>query len=289
MMSPPPFSDFVTPEGVRIPRVGYGTYPLLDEAARHVYEAIGAGVRLIDTASAYNNHAAVGRGIRQAVEHGVVTRNDLVVVTKVAGADYGEAETRAVLERQEAELGLQVDICLLHEPRWDDPPALLAAWTALLNAQQTIGRPTSVGVSNLRTNDMQFLIDATGVVPAVHQLEIHPKKPQRDVIQLHENHGIITQAWGPLGAGFAVSKAQRKREEPPRLLDDPTVNEIAATHQATPAQVLLAWSFHQGFAAMTHTTRQEHLTQNLSAQALQLQQAELCRLSSLSGFATAGR
>ncbi|MER1939242.1 aldo/keto reductase [Castellaniella sp. FW104-16D08] len=229
-------------DGRRTPQLGFGTWQLSRaEAAPAVEAAIAAGYRSIDTAAAYGNEVEVGLGIAKSG----IAREELFVATKVWNNRHGHDLTKAACEESLDRLRLDyVDLYLIH---WPTPKQqrYVEAWEALIQLHDE-GRAKSIGVCNFQTRHLQRLLDATGVLPTVNQIELHPHFQQAELRAYHALHGIQTEAWSPLGRGQA--------------LQDPVIREIAHTHQATPAQVVLRWHIQMGHMVIpksAHTARIE--------------------------------
>ena len=211
-----------------IPVIGLGVGELSDsETEQSVSAALEAGYRLIDTASAYGNEEAVGRAIAASG----VPRDELFVTTKLATEDQGfqaaQDACRASLER----LGLDyVDLYLIHWPA-GDPGKYVDSWGGLMKRRQD-GFIKSIGVSNFHAEHLSNVIDLSFVTPAINQIELHPLLNQAELRAVNAEHGIVTEAYGPLGVG--------------KLLENPTVSSVAQAHGKTPAQVLIRWSIQLG-------------------------------------------
>ncbi|MBK0420952.1 aldo/keto reductase [Leucobacter sp. CSA2] len=231
-------------DGTSIPQLGLGTYLVAPEdTERVVAEALEAGYRHIDTAMIYGNEAEVGAAIRNSG----IPREELFVTTKLWNSD----QTRAVEAFEESleKLGLEyVDLYLIHWPQAMFGEAL-EAWKGLIEIQKS-GRAKSIGVSNFEIEDLQQIIDETGVVPAVNQIELHPLHQRPELTAFCRDNGIAIEAWGPL--------AQGKSD----LLERPEVLAAAEAHGKSPAQVLLRWHVQQGRIIFPKTTRRERLVEN---------------------------
>jgi 2,5-diketo-D-gluconate reductase A len=228
-----------------MPVLGVGVAELSDdETERAVTAALELGCRLIDTASAYGNEAAVGRAIAASG----IPRAELFVTTKLATADQGfqlsQAACRASVER----LGLDyVDLYLIHWPA----PALgnyVDAWGGLIQCRGD-GLARSIGVSNFTEENLEMAIDLTFCTPAVNQIELHPLLNQDDLRKTNAQHNIVTQSYTPLVLG--------------RLMDNPTITSVAAEYSRTPAQVLLRWNLQLGNAVVFRSASAEHTAGNL--------------------------
>jgi 2,5-diketo-D-gluconate reductase A len=228
-----------------VPVLGLGVAELSDdETERAVSAALELGCRLIDTAAAYGNEAAVGRAIAASG----IPRAELFVTTKLATADQGfelaQQACRASLDR----LGLEyVDLYLIHWPA----PALgnyVDAWGGLIQCRGD-GLARSIGVSNFTEENLEMAIDLTFCTPAVNQIELHPLLNQDDLRKTNAQHNIVTQSYTPLVLG--------------RLMDNPTVTSVAAEYGRTPAQVLLRWNLQLGNAVVFRSASAEHTAGNL--------------------------
>ena len=249
-------------DGHRLPRIGLGTLRL-EDADTAVARALGLGYRLIDTAASYGTEAQVGRGIRQSG----VPREDIVVTTKLRGSGHGYDETIAALAESLAELDLEyVDYYLIHWPlpRVDK---YVDSWRAMIHLRSE-GLVRSIGVANFTEQYLTRLVEETGVVPAVNQIELHPYFPQEAMRGVHERLGIVTEAWTPLGKG---------RD----LLDEPAVREIADAHGILPAQAVLGWHRGLGVVPIPKAARVEHQRENLESVSVELDTSEMARLSTM--------
>ena len=220
--------DITLNDGNRMPQLGFGVFLVPeDETAQAVGSALQTGYRLIDTAAAYNNEV----GVRNAVETSGLNRGDVFITTKLQNSDHGRHNVPRAYEESLDKLGGgYIDLYLIHWPVPHDGRTV-ETWEGLVELQRE-ERVRSIGVSNFRVEDLERIIDATGVVPAVNQIELHPRLQQLELRRFHEEHGIATEAWSPLG------KAQ--------FLDEPTIERIASAHGRTPAQVVLRWHIQLG-------------------------------------------
>ncbi len=257
--------------GHAMPLIGLGTWPLNDDgAAAAVSLAIGQGYRLIDTAARYGNEAGVGRGIAA----GGVARDELFVTTKLRGRDHGYDETRAALLRSLELLALDyVELFLIHWPlpRIDK---YVESYRAILDLVGE-GLVRSAGVSNFKAHHLQRLIDETGVIPAIDQIQLSPALPRRAVRNYLAAQGIATQAWSPLGVPEGVPGAA-------------IVAELAAKYGRTPAQIILRWHVQQGIGAIPKSADPGRQRENASVFDFALTGEEIAALATLDrGEATA--
>jgi 2,5-diketo-D-gluconate reductase A len=250
--------------GVEMPQLGFGVFLVpADEVVEPVRAALDAGYRLIDTAKLYGNEEGVGRAIRESG----LPRDDVFVTTKVWNSDHGYDTTLRAFDESQKLLGLDVvDLYLIH---WPTPKRNLfvETWKAL-ETLYADGRVRAIGVSNFNVPHLQRLLDETTVVPAVNQIELHPGFPQEELRAFHAQHDIVTESWSPLGRGHG-------------LLDNPAVTSIAATHDRTPAQVVLRWHLQLGCAVIPKSTHAERIAENFDVFDLELTDADMATLSAI--------
>lgn len=231
-------------DGSTIPQLGVGTYKVPAEVtADLVGGAIAAGYRHIDTAALYGNEAEVGEGLRASG----VARDEVFVTTKVWNDDQGFDQTLRAFDASAEKLGLErVDLYLIH---WPIPSAdrYVDTWRALLRLQQE-GRATSIGVSNFSVPHLERLRDETGVLPAVNQVELHPRFPQNELVAWQAAHGIVTEAWAPLARGG--------------LLDEPVLARIAEKYGKTPAQVVIRWHLDRDLVVFPKSVSLDRIREN---------------------------
>ncbi|UQN28541.1 aldo/keto reductase [Brachybacterium kimchii] len=251
-------------DGNTIPQLGYGVWQVEDEVAADVVgQALEAGYRHIDTAKAYDNEEGVGRALRASG----LPREDVFVTTKLWNDDHDYDRAIAALDASLERLGLEyVDLYLIH---WAKPKQgkHVEAWKALVELQKR-GKARSIGVSNFPVAQLEEIIEATGVTPVIHQIELHPDFAQEELRAFGREHGILTEAWSPLGQGG-------------ELLQDPVITGIAAAHGATAAQVVIAWHLAIGNIVIPKSVTPERIVSNLAAAELELTDEDLERLATL--------
>lgn len=251
-------------DGTHLPDIGFGTYPLRGDAGTDaVLSALDLGYRLLDTAVNYGNEDAVGRAIARTD----VPRAEVVVTTKVPGRDHGYDETLVSFDRSSAALGLAtVDLYLIH---WPNPSVgrYVDAFRAMVRLQEE-GRVRSVGVSNFTPEFLMRVADATGVMPAVNQVELHPFFPQEELRAFHAEHGIVTEAWSPLGKAAPVKEAA------------PVVT-AATEHGVTPAQVILRWHRQLGSVPLPKSADPGRQRENLDVEGFTLTDDEVAAITAL--------
>ncbi|MFD5794861.1 aldo/keto reductase [Streptomyces diastatochromogenes] len=261
--------------GVQLPALGLGVFQTPpDETVAAVRAALDLGYRHIDTAAAYGNEREVGRAIRDSG----VPREDIFVETKIWISDYGYDETLHGFDKSAAKLGVdQIDLLILHQALPSDFDKTLAAYRALEKLLAD-GKVRAIGVSNFMVDHLTALLDATSVVPAVNQLEIHPYFQQRDVLDFDNDHGILNQAWSPIGG---ITCYPGYGEDRRSVLQDPAVTAIAAAHGKSPAQVLLRWGIQQGRSVIPKSTKRHRIAENIDVFDFELTPDELKALDAL--------
>ncbi len=249
---------------VEMPQLGFGVFRISPEqASTCVRTALQAGYRLVDTAASYGNEAAVG----EALASSGVRREDVFVTTKVWNADHGYDNTLRAFETSRSLLGLDyLDLYLIH---WPMPARdmYLDTWRALERLYAD-GLARAIGVSNFAQRHLNRLLAAANVVPAVNQVEMHPGFPQEALRDFNREHGIITQAWSPLGQGKG-------------LLAHPVVLEVAERNGRTPAQVVLRWHIQAGVAAIPKSVAPQRIRENLAIFDFALTAADMAALSAV--------
>lgn len=262
--------------GMSIPALGFGVFQSApEETTAAVEQALNAGYRHIDTAAGYGNEREVGEAIRRSG----IERNDIVIETKVWVSDYGYDETLHSFEKSATKLGVaQIDLLILHQPMPQHFERTVQAYRAL-EQLLTDGRVRAIGVSNFMPNHLAALREQTEVVPAVNQVELHPYFTQPNVQRANAEHGILTQAWSPIGGiTFYPGWGDDTRRS---VLYDETIGRIAEAHGKTPAQVMLRWHIQEGRSAIPKSTNPERITQNIDVFDFELATDELSDIDAL--------
>ncbi len=251
------------PDGHIMPQLGYGLWTVPPgDTARLVADAIAAGYRSIDTAAAYRNESGVGAALRD----GSVGRDEIFVTTKLFNTEHGFDKTLAAFDRSIEALGLDhVDLYLIH---WPVPMHGLAveSWRAMIRLQAE-GRVRSIGVSNFRAEDLERIIDDTGVKPVLNQIELHPRFQQVELRGWLDENDIRTESWSPLGQA--------------RILDDPTIARIARKHDRSPAQIVIRWHLDQGIITIPRATSRPHMVDNLAVGGFALDDDDMTAIAGL--------
>ncbi|MFF4837739.1 aldo/keto reductase [Streptomyces sp. NPDC001315] len=258
-----------------MPILGLGVFQSSPEdTANAVAAALETGYRHIDTAAAYLNERQVGEGLRRSG----LDRSEVFLETKVWISDYGHDETLRAFDKATGKLGVdQLDLLILHQPAPDRFDATVAAYTALEKLLAD-GRVRAIGVSNFMPHHLATLMQRTSVVPAVNQIELHPYFSQPAVQQADAEHGILTQAWSPIGGiTFYPGWGEQRRS----VLEDPAVTTLAQAYGKTPAQVLLRWHLQQGRSAIPKSTNPKRIAENFDVFDFALTDAELATLDTL--------
>jgi 2,5-diketo-D-gluconate reductase A len=232
--------------GVRMPLLGFGVFQIPDaeECERSVYDALRTGYRLIDTAAAYGNEAAVGKAIRRAG----VPRDELFITTKLWIQDAGEGRTKRAFERSLERLQLDyLDLYLIHQPFGD----VYGAWRDMEELYRD-GRTRAIGVSNFQPDRVMDLIIHNDVVPAVNQIETHPFNQQIETQKFLQDNQVQIESWGPFAEGRN------------NIFENEVLHSIAGKYQKTVAQVILRWLTQRGVVAIPKSVRQERIVENFN-------------------------
>lgn len=259
--------------GVVMPALGFGVFQTPPETtASSVAEALRVGYRLIDTAASYSNEREVGEGIRRSG----VDRSEVFVETKIWISDYGYDQTLHAFDKSAGKLGVeQIDLLLLHQPLPTAFERTVGAYTALEELLAD-GRVRAIGVSNFMPDMLDRLLERTSVVPAVNQVEVHPYFSQPDVQAANTEHGILTQAWSPMG-GITSYRGDASRS----TFHDPVIGEIADAHGKTPAQVMLRWHLQEGRSAIPKSVNPGRIAANFDVFGFELSADQLAAIDGL--------
>ncbi|ULE33165.1 aldo/keto reductase [Mycobacterium sp. IDR2000157661] len=249
-----------------IPQVGLGVWQTPpEETERAVATALSAGYRHIDTAAAYGNEREVGAALRNAADSSLA-RDEVYITTKLWNADQGYDSTLTAFDKSMQRLGLErLDLYLIH---WPMPATnkFIETFKAFAHLRDQ-GRIRSIGVSNFEPEHLRMVVDATGIVPSVNQIELHPLLQQEELREVHAQLGIATEAWSPLGQGS--------------LLSNDTVTSVADAHGKTPAQVLIRWHIQLGNIVIPKSVTPERIVSNFDVFDFELSEQDMASVSSL--------
>jgi 2,5-diketo-D-gluconate reductase A len=254
--------SLVMNNGLEIPQLGFGVFLVPpEETSNAVAEALNTGYRLIDTAQGYRNEEGVGSAIAESD----VSRDELFITTKLTNSKHGYDSAMTAFDDSMKKLGLDVlDLFLIHWPlpMFDQYVETWRAFERLL----ADGRVRSIGVSNFEIAHLQRLLAETDVTPAVNQVELHPEFPQEELRAFHEEHGILTESWGPLGQGKG-------------LLENPSIVEVARRKDRTPAQVVLRWHVQLGCVVIPKSVHSDRIRENIQVFDFELDDADMADIS----------
>jgi 2,5-diketo-D-gluconate reductase A len=266
-------SSFALNNGVEMPALGFGVFQTPPEQTiEAVRTALATGYGHIDTAAAYGNERQVGEAIRRSG----LDRSEVFVETKVWITDYGYDQTLHAFDKSAGKLGIdQIDLLILHQALPSEFDLTIDAYRAL-EALLADGRVRAIGVSNFMPDHLTQLMAATSVVPAVNQIEVHPYFRQTELLAVDAEHGILSQAWSPIG-GITFYRHGSSGS----TLQDGTLQEIAAAHGRTPAQVMLRWHLQQGRQAIPKSVTPSRIAENFDVFDFELTSDQLAAIDAL--------
>lgn len=231
-------------DGRSIPQLGFGVWQTPNDVAIEAVEtALKTGYRHIDTAAVYRNESGVGEGLRVSG----VPREEIFLTTKVWNDDQGFDETLRAMDASLSRLGTDyVDLYLIHWPS-AYRGKFIDTWKALIRLREE-GKAKSIGVSNFEGDYLEQIIAATGVTPALNQIQLHPRFQQKAMRAKHDELGIATESWSPLGQGT--------------LLEDARIADIAARHGKSAAHVIIRWHLEMGFIVIPKSATPSRIVEN---------------------------
>ena len=262
---------FTLNNGVTLPQIGFGVYQTPpEETMVAVQAALEVGYRHIDTAAAYGNEKGVGEALRRSG----FDRSDVFVETKVWVTDYGYDQTLHAFEKASAKLGLeQIDLLILHQANPTEFDKTIASYKAL-ETLLADGKLRAIGVSNFLPVRLERLLNETEVVPTVNQIEVHPYTQQRELQDFNRAHGILTQAWSPIGGLRTYSNGDTP-------LTNPTIVAIGEAHGKSPAQVMLRWHIQEGRQVIPKSVKPARIAENFDVFDFELSREELVAIDAL--------
>jgi len=257
--------DVTLHNGVQIPQLGFGVFQVPpDETAQVVRTALEAGYRSIDTARAYGNEAGVGEAVRSSG----IPREELFLATKLWNTHQGYDAALQAFDKSLSDLGVDyLDLYLIH---WPVPSAdqYVETWTAFEKLAAD-GRVRAVGVSNFTEVHLQRLLDETGTVPVLNQVELHPNFPQAALRAFHARHGIVTEAWSPLAQGG--------------LLQEKSLVALGEKYGKAPAQVILRWHLQLGNIVIPKSVTPERIRSNIDVFDFELTDDDIATIDGMAG------
>jgi 2,5-diketo-D-gluconate reductase A len=261
-------------DGTTIPQIGFGTLNVppdrqptranTEKTAHVVGLALGLGYRHIDTAQSYGNE----RGVGAAIAASGIPREELYITSKLGNGNHRPDDVRRSFDETLEKLGLeQLDLFLIHWPL----PTLydgdyVSTWKAIVQLVAD-GQLRSAGVSNFQPDHLDRIIGETGIVPVVNQIEVHPYFTNAAAREASSRHGIVVEAWSPIGQGV--------------VLHDPAIGRIAAARNKTVAQVTLRWHIQHGHIIFPKSMHRERMQENLDIFDFELSDEEMASLDGL--------
>lgn len=256
--------EYTLNDGLVLPQIGLGTYKLTGDAGvASLVSGLQAGYRLLDSAHRYENEVEVGRAVRFSG----IPREDIIVTTKLPGDAHGFDEAMMAFDTSCRLLEMDVvDLYLIH---WPNPSLgrYVDAWQAMVELRDE-GRIRSVGVCNFTPEFLDRLVDVTGVVPSVNQVELHPYFPQAELRRVHAERGIRTESWSPLARGG-------------ELFAEPAVVNAAEAHGVSPSQVVLRWHVQLGTIPLPKSADPARQRENLDIFGFELDETQMAAISGL--------
>ena len=259
--------DVTLNSGYTMPVIGLGTWTLSDDQAEaSVYAALKTGIRLIDTARYYGNETGVGRGIRRAIDDGIVTREEIFITSKIMPGDYDHAALG--IDHSLRDLGLDyIDLMLIHQPGWNDK----AVYRAMEQAVRD-GKVRSIGISNYYTPEaVEEVLSFAEIMPAVIQNENHLYYQNKALQEYVQQYGIVVESWYPFG-GRGHTREHFTNE---------TIVRIAGAHGKTPAQIILRWQIQDGYIAIPGSSNPDHIAENYDIFDFELSNQEMMEIRDL--------
>jgi 2,5-diketo-D-gluconate reductase A len=258
-------SNVVLNNETTIPQLGFGVFQIPpDQTAQITGTALEVGYRHIDTAQMYQNEAGVG----EAIKASGIARDELYITSKLNNTFHEPDAARRAFDETLERLGLdRIDLFLIHWPLPTQYGGDYVSTWRTLNEFVADGRATSVGVSNFQPAHLDRIIEETGLVPAVNQIEVHPYFTNEAARAASIRHGVEVEAWSPIAQG--------------KVLDDAVIGEIAAAHGKTPSQVTLRWHVERGDIVFPKSMREERMRENFDIFDFTLTPEEVAAISAL--------
>ncbi|MEE0420224.1 MAG: aldo/keto reductase [Lachnospiraceae bacterium] len=261
--------DFKLLNGVTIPKIGFGTYKSVEgEDKETILRALRCGYRHLDTAAFYGNEEILGKSLRESG----IPRDELFITSKIWRDDLGYDRARKSFEDSLQRLGTDyLDLCLIHWPKsgpgdeeWRKKDR--ETWKAL-EELYLAGRVRAIGVSNFLPHHLLNLMESASVVPMVDQLEFHPGYIQKAAVDFCQKHGILVEAWSPIGRG--------------RVLEEPLLLELARSYGKTPAQICLRFALQCNVLPLPKSSSEERMRENMKVFDFTISQEDIYRIMTL--------
>ncbi len=260
--------------GVGIPEIGLGTWQTPDDetAVKAVAHAIGCGYRHIDAAAVYANEKSVGKGIRRGLENAGLRREELFVTSKVWNSERGYDKTLRAFEKSASDLGLDyLDLYLIHWPanarQFTDWQAINAETWRAMEELYRAGRIRSIGVSNFLPHHLDALMQSAEVIPMVNQIEFHPGFMQQETVEFCRRHGILAEAWSPLGTG--------------RMLDNALLKNIAGKYGVSVAQLCVRWALQNHVLPLPKSVNPLRIEENRNIEGFAISAADMAVINAM--------
>ncbi|MBR4669121.1 MAG: aldo/keto reductase [Butyrivibrio sp.] len=263
-----------------IPCLGFGTYKIKDpvEAYNSTKTALETGYRHIDTAAFYENEKQVGQAINDFIKENNVKREDIFVTSKVWKTELGYDKTLAAFEKTMSVIGLDyLDLYLIHWPAsyafdddWENTNR--DTWKAMIEIYKS-GRVKAIGVSNFLTHHLKALMEFD-IIPAVDQIEINPGFLQEDTVDFCQEHGILVEAWSPLGRG--------------KSLDHPLLKELADKYGRTVAQIILRWEIQHDVVPLPKSVNPDRIAQNANVFDFEISDEDMEKIDAIEPYGNSG-
>lgn len=281
--------------GDKIAGIGLGTWKAREGAAGFaVAEALKLGYKHIDCAAIYQNEEEIGEAFNNAFSNGI-KREDVHITSKLWNNAHLAKDVEPALKKTLNDLQLEyLDLYLMHWPVAIKPDVLNATqaedyipldqaplietWEAMVELKKN-GLVKHIGVSNFSVKKLKALMEKTDVIPEVNQIELHPYLQQEEMFQFCNANDILLTAYSPLGS--IDRSAGMKRDDEPALMEDAKIKEIAKNHNASPAQILIAWHINRGNTVIPKSSNKERLAENLKAGDITLSNDELKAIQAL--------
>ncbi|KAJ8658066.1 hypothetical protein O0I10_006073 [Lichtheimia ornata] len=283
--------EYITlqPSGDKMPFIGFGTWKVnCDVAPEAIYNAIRCGYRLIDSASNYKNEQAVGKGIKMAIDEGIVKRQDLFITSKLWSTYHRKENVEKACKKQLQDLGLDyLDMFLVHfplplkyvpieekyPPGWYQPgqdeitldrAPMHECWGAMEKLVEA-GLVRNIGVSNFNVQLLMDMLTYANIKPSLLQVELHPYLQQEHLVRWAQAQGIAVTAYSSFGPTSFVSTGSRRAKSVEPLFENPVIKDISEKYNVTPSQVALRWSLERNVAVVPKSLNVDRMKMNLEA------------------------